>query len=257
MMLSAERRQRILEKLKEDKHVAVGELSREFGVSEETIRRDMDKLEQEGYLTRTYGGAVYNDDGRQDLPYEIRKKANVEAKQRIARAVADMIKDGDCIMLDESSTCTYVAMALKNAGKKNLTLVTNSVGILTEVFGEQNWNVFSTGGLLKTNTLAFTGHQAENMVRSYHVNVAVISCTGLDIKAGYTDNKEDTAHLKRSMMSVARQTVLAVDSGKFDKIAFAGIGGLNELNALVTDRDPGEEWREVLQECGVSLVVAE
>ncbi len=256
-MLSVERREKILEKLREEKHVAVGELSRLFGVSEETIRRDMDRLEQEGLLTRTYGGAVYNDDGRQDLPYEIRKRSNVEAKQRIARAVADMIRDGDCIMLDESSTCTYVAVALKNAGRKNLTLVTNSVEILTQVFEEPSWNVFSTGGLLKTNTLSFTGHQAENMVRSYHVNVTVISCTGLDINAGYTDNKEDTAHLKRSMMSVAKRTVLAVDSGKFERIAFAGIGNLNELDTLVTEKDPGEEWRTALGECGVTLKIAE
>ncbi|HOA85523.1 MAG TPA: DeoR/GlpR family DNA-binding transcription regulator, partial [Bacillota bacterium] len=101
-MLAIERRALILEQLKKEKRVLISQLSEKFGVSEETIRRDMEKFEQEGYVTRTYGGAVYNEDSRRELPYEIRKRTNVEAKLKIASAVADLISDGDYIMLDES-----------------------------------------------------------------------------------------------------------------------------------------------------------
>lgn len=256
-MLSIERKNIILERIKNEKHVVVSELSREFGVSEETIRRDMEKLEKDGYIIRTYGGAVYNDDGKRELPYEIRKKTNVDAKQRIAKKVAEMICDGDCIMLDESSTSTFVVRALRKAGRRNITIVTNSIEIVMEAFGMQGWNILSTGGTLKHNSLAFSGHRAENMVRSYHVNKTIISCSSIDIDSGYTDNKEDNAMMKRAMMSVAKQTVLAADSHKFNRIAFAGIGSLTELDVLVTESDPGEQWRNALYDAGVELKIAD
>ena len=123
-MLAIERRSMILNRLKDEKVVLVSDLSAKFGVSEETIRRDMEKLEQEGYATSTYGGAVYNEDSR-ELPYEVRKRTNVEAKERIAYEVAKMIKDGDYIMLDDSTTSMYVARMLKT--RRNITLITNSI----------------------------------------------------------------------------------------------------------------------------------
>ncbi|MGI6167856.1 MAG: DeoR/GlpR family DNA-binding transcription regulator [Eubacteriales bacterium] len=254
-MLAIKRRALILEQLKKEKRVLISQLSEKFGVSEETIRRDMEKFEQEGYVTRTYGGAVYNEDSRRELPYEIRKSTNVEAKLKIASAVADIISDGDYIMLDESTTSTYVARALK--GKRNITLITNSIEILLELAGDvQGWNIFCTGGLLKSNSLAFTGKRAESMIESYHVNFTVISCEGLDLEAGYTDSREETALLKRTMMAQAKKVILAADSKKIGKVAFITIGKLSDLDMLVTDADPGPDWRARLEENGVKLVIA-
>ncbi|HHT54570.1 MAG TPA: DeoR/GlpR transcriptional regulator [Clostridiales bacterium] len=254
-MLAIERRAQILEQLKREKRILINQLSVKFGVSEETIRRDMEKLEQEGYVTRTYGGAVYNEDTRRELPYEIRKRTNVDAKLKIASAVADLISDGDYIMLDESTTSTFVARALK--GMRNITLITNSVEIVLELASDvQGWNIFCTGGLLKSNSLAFTGKRAESMIESYHVNVTVISCEGIDLEAGYTDSREETALLKRSMMASAKKVILAADSKKFGKVAFINIGRFADLDVLVTDADPGPGWRACLEENGVKLVIA-
>ncbi len=254
-MLAIERRAQILEQLKREKRILINQLSVKFGVSEETIRRDMEKLEQEGYVTRTYGGAVYNEDTRRELPYEIRKRTNVDAKLKIASAVADLISDGDYIMLNESTTSTFVARALK--GMRNITLITNSVEIVLELASDvQGWNIFCTGGLLKSNSLAFTGKRAESMIESYHVNVTVISCEGIDLEAGYTDSREETALLKRSMMASAKKVILAADSKKFGKVAFINIGRFADLDVLVTDADPGPGWRACLEENGVKLVIA-
>lgn len=254
-MLAIERRSMILNQLKNDKVVLVADMSAKFGVSEETIRRDMEKLEQEGYATRTYGGAVYNEDSR-ELPYEVRKRTNVEAKERIADAVAAMIKDGDYVMLDESTTSMYVARALKP--KRNITLITNSIEIVLELAGDvQGWNIHCTGGQLKPYALAFTGHRAESVISAYHVNTAVLSCEGLDLDAGYTDSREENAVLKRAMMAAAKRVVLAADSGKFGKTSFISVGRLSELDALVTESDPGEVWRAALEESGVKLILAE
>ena len=103
-MLALERRNLILEKLQEEKRVVVSELSQLYNVSEETIRRDLDKLESEGYAIKSYGGAVINENMTIDMPFNVRKNRNVSGKQKIAELVAGMIKDGDQIMLDASTT---------------------------------------------------------------------------------------------------------------------------------------------------------
>ena len=149
-MLAIERRAQILEQLKKRKADPNKPTQRKIRVSEETIRRDMEKLEQEGYVTRTYGGR-FTTRIKAELPYEIRKRTNVDAKLKIASAVADLISDGDYIMLDESTTSTFVVRALK--GMRNITLITNSVEIVLELASDvQGWNIFCTGGLLKSNS---------------------------------------------------------------------------------------------------------
>lgn len=254
-MLAIERRSMILNQLKNDKVVLVSDMSSKFSVSEETIRRDMEKLEQEGYATRTYGGAIYNEDSR-ELPYEVRKRTNVAAKEKIAAEVAKMIKDGDYVMLDESTTSMYVARALKP--RRNITLITNSIEIVLELAGDvQGWNIHCTGGLLKPYALAFTGHRAESVISAYHVNFAILSCEGLDIDAGYTDSREDNAMMKRAMINSAKKVILVADSGKFGKTSFISVGKLSELDTLVTEKHPGEQWQATLEENGVNLIVVE
>ena len=95
------------------------------------------------------------------------------------------------------------------------------------------------------------------MVGAYHVNFTVISCEGLDLEAGYTDSREENALLKRAMMASAKKIILAADGDKFGKTSFVSVGRLDELDTLVTDSDPGEEWRTRLEEAGVRLVIAE
>ena len=251
-MLSIERRNIILSRLREHKRVLVGPLSSEFGVSEETIRRDLERLEREGYATKIYGGAVLSEPLHAELPFTVRKQTNVEAKLAIAAKIAPLIDDGDFIMLDESSTASFVARALKD--KKNLTVITNSIEIIIELADVYGWNILSPGGTLKPHVLALTGFHAENRIREYHVDKAIISCTGVDLARGFTDAGEDNAMIKRAMMESSAQTILAVDAQKFGKKAFATIAELDDLSALVTDREPDEDWKIILKEKGVDLI---
>ena len=119
-MLAIERKNKILGRLREEKSVLVGELAKEFGVSEETIRRDLDKLEKESSVIKTYGGALLRDGTERELPYVERRKINVEAKKTIAALAARLVQDGDSLSLDASSTAVFIARALKS--KKNITL---------------------------------------------------------------------------------------------------------------------------------------
>ena len=146
-MLALERRNLILEKLQAEKRVVVSELSQLYDVSEETIRRDLDKLEKEGLAIKSYGGAVINEDVSIDLPFNVRKNQNVTGKQKMAELAASLVKDGDHIFLDASTTAVFVAKALKE--KERLTVITNSMEILLELADVSGWNIISTGGVMK------------------------------------------------------------------------------------------------------------
>lgn len=187
-MLAIERRNEILEKLQTDRRVVVSELSQIYEVSEETIRRDLDKLVNDGYAIKSYGGAVINENMNIDLPFNIRKNRNVIGKQRIAELVAKIVQDGDSIMLDASSTAVYIAKGLKD--KKNLTLITNSMEIVIELLDMSDWRVLSTGGVSREGSFALVGTQTNRMLQSYHADKAIISCKGLDMAAGLTDSDE-------------------------------------------------------------------
>ena len=151
-MLAIERRNHILEKLQKEKRVVVSELSRTYQVSEETIRRDLEKLENDGLVIKSYGGAVLNEHSIFDLPFNIRKNQMVVEKQRMADLIADLVRDGEALMLDASSTAVYVARRLKS--KKKLTVITNSVEIIVELFDVPEWNVISTGGVSRERSFA-------------------------------------------------------------------------------------------------------
>ncbi|MFR7357524.1 MAG: DeoR/GlpR family DNA-binding transcription regulator [Dorea longicatena] len=116
-MIAIERRNGILEKLQEDKKVVVGELSQLYKVSEETIRRDLERLEKEGLCTKSYGGAVLNENNNVEMPFNVRKKSNATGKQKIAELIAGMVEDGEHILLDASTTAVYIAKALKSREK--------------------------------------------------------------------------------------------------------------------------------------------
>ena len=144
-MLAIERRNDILERLQAEKRVVVSELSVIYQVSEETIRRDLEKLENDGLVIKSYGGAVLNEHSIFDLPFNIRKNQKIVEKEKIARLIAGMVRDGEALMLDASSTDVYIAKALKEM--KKLTVITNSVEIIVELFDMPEWNVISTGGI--------------------------------------------------------------------------------------------------------------
>lgn len=242
-MLAIERRNKILAILQKESRVLVSDLSKAFNVTEETIRRDLEKLENEGYAKKTYGGAIMNENVNVDLPFTVRKTTNVTGKLEIAEVIASLIQDGDHIMMDASSTAVYIAKQLKN--KKNLTIITNSVEILIELSDVTGWKVLSTGGVLKEGSLSLIGYQAEKMIGSFHVDKTIISCKGLDIEKGISDSNEMEAHIKKLMLDSANVRILAADSSKFDKISFTKICELSDIDMIVTDAEPDQRWTSI------------
>lgn len=254
-MLAIERRNEILEKLQMERRVVVSELSQFYDVSEETIRRDLEKLVVDGYAIKSYGGAVINENSNIDLPFNVRKNRNVIGKQRMAEMIASRVKDGENVILDASSTAVYIAKALKE--KKNLIVITNSIEIVMELLDVPGVTVISTGGVSREGSFALVGPQTDRMIRSYHVDKALISCKGFDLDTGFMDSDELHANNKRTMLKAARERILAVDSSKFGKSAFITVGTLEDITAVVTDEHPGEEWLKKFEESGVECIYPE
>lgn len=251
-MLAIERRNAILEKLQAERRVVVSELSVLFDVSEETIRRDLEKLETEGLVIKSYGGAVLNENSNLDLPFNVRKNRNVLGKQKIAELVADIIRDGDHIFLDSSSTAVAIAKAIKQ--KNDITIITNSLEIAIELWETPGCKVISTGGLLVGTAFGFVGSMTDRTIKSYYADKAIISSKGFDLNAGFTDSDERHANNKTSMLDSAKEKILAVDSSKFGEIAFAKIGDLQNITTIVTDIKPDQKWLSKFEEYGVQCI---
>ncbi len=250
-MLAIERRNKILALLQKESRVVVSDLSKIFHVTEETIRRDLEKLEKDGFAKKAYGGAIINESVNSDLPFTVRKTANVVSKQAIADIISSIVEDGDHIMMDASSTAVYIAKQLKN--KKNLTIITNSVEILLELSDIAGWKILSTGGMMKEGALSLVGNQAERMLSNYHVDKAIISCKGLDIEKGITDSNDMEAEIKRIMIDSAKLKILAADQSKFDRISFTTICDLSDVDVIVTDEEPDEKWNTALSPMDVEI----
>ncbi len=251
-MLAVERRKQILEQVHKDKKVIVSELSRQFRVSEETIRRDLEKLAEDGHVIKSYGGAVINEIGSIDLPFNVRWKSNSIGKQKIADLISQEIQDGEHIFLDASTTAVFIAKNIKN--KKKLTVITNSIENLLELSDISEWDIISTGGMLKGDSMSFLGVKAADSIEQYNADKVFFSCKGLDIQKGVTEGNDETGCIKQSMIKSAKKVYLTVDSSKFDTVGFYNICSLSGLDVIVTDKKPDERWMQAFEENGIQCI---
>lgn len=251
-MLAFERQQRIIELLHEYGAVSVSKLSSEFGVAEETVRRDLEKLEKQEKLLRTHGGAVPVDDNKHEPSIDKRKKLNVEEKQSVARAAAELVVPGDTIFLDASTTTFFLARELK--GMKNITVITNSLQTMQELSGIDGIKLIGTGGIVSTN-LSFVGSLAENAVREkYFANKMFFSSRGVTIQAGILDSNEQECAMKKCMIENAQQRIYVCEHSKIDRIGFAKLASFEEIDVFVTDLPLGEEWHKRLDEANTEII---
>lgn len=251
-MLPIERKNEILSKLMLEGKVIVSDLAVQYSVTEETIRRDLEKLEREGFAKKTYGGAVKSDNMTAELPYTVRKLTNVSGKKYIAEKIGNLIQDGDSIMLDASTTALFTVKSIFN--KHNLTLITNSVEILLDLPTSNDWRIISTGGTYRQDSMSFLGSSTTKVISNYHADYAVMSCKGLDIEKGITDTRENNADLKKGFISNAKKVILAVDSTKFNKISFVKICDLGCIDIVVTDVKPSDECIKEFEKNNIELI---
>jgi len=252
-VLAIERRQKIMAMLNENKSVLVPELAKLFNVTEETIRRDLEKLEKEGLLKRTYGGAVLVESYNVDIPFEFRNVTNIEGKKQIALSLIKYIEDGDTLVMDSSTSALQVAKLLKT--KKKITVITNSEQIINElkVF-EDTIKVISTGGTLRNKSLSLVGPIAEQTLRSLNANKAIISCKGFDIEKGFTESNELEAQVKKLMIEIADKVYMIADHTKMNKTALVNIAILDDVDFIFTDKILPPSQENAIREKNVEIV---
>lgn len=251
-MLAIERKNEILEILQKEQRVLVSELAKRYDVTEETIRRDLEKLERDGFVKKTYGGAVLNKNTNVDLPLRIREKTNRQEKQKVAELAAALIEEGDSIMLDASSTSLMIAQQIKNM--KKLTVITTSVEVLIELAQNEGIKVISTGGDLKSSSLSLVGRKTEECLGHFNVDMSFVSCKGIEMERGIMESNELEAGVKLMMKKSAKQTVLVIDSSKFDKISFVKVMDFQKGDIIITDCVPDKKWLVFFEKKGVRVI---
>lgn len=250
-MLVAERYEKIVRLVNERGSIRVSELSAIFDVTEETIRRDLDKLEKEGMLRRSHGGAVSIKDNRSETPYFERETMHVEEKRKIAEQAVQLIQPGDRIILDASSTAWFMAASLPDFP---LTVLTNSIKVALELSAKEKIQVISTGGILSSGSLSYIGPLAERSLDQYHVNKAFLSCKGVHFDRGISEANELQAQVKQKMIACADSAYLLVDHSKFDVQSFAFVADWNSIDCVITDAGTREEDVNRLRDLSIEVV---
>ncbi|MEK4661363.1 DeoR/GlpR family DNA-binding transcription regulator [Priestia sp. FSL H7-0729] len=253
-MLVAERYEKIVEWVDTQGSMRVTELSERCGVTEETIRRDLDKLEQAGRLRRSHGGAVsvkYKEELQSEIPYPERAVAHAEEKRRIATEAVKMVESGDRIALDASTTAWYMAAGLPNIP---LTVLTNSIKVAAELSNKEQIRVIATGGQLASKSLSFVGPLAERSLDAYHVDKVFLSCKGVHLTKGISESNELQALVKQKMIHIADEVILLADSSKFNIQAFTRVAEMSSVGKVITDQGVDEEHVSALIEQNITCI---
>jgi DeoR family transcriptional regulator of aga operon len=246
------RRNMILEKLNTDGEIFVDQLSKEFDVSEVTIRNDLDQLEKKRLLIRARGGAMkYNGGVGMDFGISEKDKIHLNEKIRIGEYAASLVKDGDIIIIDSGTTTAEMA---KNLGHfHNLTVITNAINIAIIVSKFPHINLIMLGGMMRKNSQSLVGPIAEKSLSKFHVDKLFLGVDGVNSKEGiFTANMEE-AHLNEQMITISNEVIILTDSTKFNRKAFAHICDIQKIQKIVTDKDLGNDDKNTLTESGIEI----
>lgn len=245
-----ERRKIIVNLLNRNGRVRVTELSRQFNISEVTIRGDLTMLEEAGLAERVHGGAVPTQKALSTVTLEGLMRIHEEDKKRIAVKVASLIAEGDTVMVSTGSTPLYVAREINSL--RNLTVVTNSVSVAREL-GNSTIHVILLGGLYDAQYQFTYGDDTLSQLRKYKANKLILSADGITVGEGVTSHIHLDAEINRRMIERANRIILAADESKLGRVSFVQIAGLDSIDCLVTSASGSDETLAAAQEMGVEV----
>jgi DeoR/GlpR family transcriptional regulator of sugar metabolism len=251
--MAVERRARIAELARRDGSVRIKRLRDLFGVSEVTIRADLDILAEQGVLIRDRGGAVVNTRASLFTAFDQRAGLNLDEKRRIGQAAARLVRPGDTIIMDAGTTVMEMARNLE--GISPLTVVTNALNVATQVGSLPDVHVILVGGSLSRETISTIGYHAERDLNDLVVQKVFLGTHAVDLQAGVTDLSIEIAQTKRAMVRAARKVILLADSSKWGRVGFAKVVPLADVHTFVTDSALPETAREAIEQLGVELVL--
>lgn len=253
--LTVSRRRTILDQVKQSGEVLITDLSKQFDVSEVTIRNDLEYLERKNLVMRARGGAIHNE-SHVGIDQNImdKNKIHIAEKTAIGQKAAQLIKNEETIILDSGTTTAEIAKNLKDF--KRLNVITNALNIVNLLIAHPNINVIVPGGSLRQNSMSLVGPLAEKSLRNFFVDKAFLSTDGFDTKQGiFTPNIEE-ASLNSVMIANSREVILVTDSSKFSRKSLVFICGLDKINNVVTDKGISNEDKKRLEDAGIQVLIA-
>ncbi len=251
-MLVDERRHRIAEWVLAREVATVAELSERFGVSPVTIRSDLEILEQQGMLKRNRGGAVATRVLRFAPAFQEKTSVHLREKKAIAERAAQLVEDGDRVIIDAGSTALLLARKLRD---RNLTVMVNSVYALNELIGAPHIELITIGGSLYTSGMSFVGPLAEAFIEKIHVDKVFLGVNGISSK-GISVNNVQEAGVKGKMLAAADRVIILADASKIGVNSFVFIAPLSRVHTLVTDSGAPPQRLKSLRKAGMEVLVA-
>lgn len=250
VMLNEERRLKIQGIVTQNKRIVVKEISKEFDISEVTVRKDLEVLEKRGILSRVHGGAILNQSSVHDIALTEKEHIYPKAKQLIGEKAAQMIKEGDVIFLDSGSTTTQIARNIKF--KKDIKVITNAVNIASELAGTEI-EVILTGGLLREKSFSLVGPIAEDSLQHINADKLFLGVDGIHFEFGLTTPNLMEARVNQLMIKKSIEVILVSDSSKFGKRSMSFIADIGSVQQVITDKGIHNDDLRSLEELGVKV----
>jgi DeoR/GlpR family transcriptional regulator of sugar metabolism len=254
-MFPEQRREKIIELLRENGSCRVNELKEIFKVSEPTIRQDLEVLEQSGLIIKQHGGAFLSNYSSFASGIQLARHTNMDKKALISAKAAEFVLSGDSIILDSGTTVAEMIKFLAN--RKNLKIVTPAINITLALGKEPSNTILMTGGEFKAPTLSLTGEKAALIFNNLYVEKLFLAAGGFSIAAGLTYPSFTDLALKKAMMDSAKTVYLLVDSSKLEKVLFASLGCQDRINYLITDNGISKDYIQQLENINIKTIVAE
>lgn len=254
-MLIVERREKIKQILEKEKKIDIYSLTELLGVSDVTVRKDLDKLQKEGFLKKIHGGAVLVENQEKSYVKNYEYISNLHLKEKIAKAAYKTIKKGESIFIGSGTTCYLLAQQIKKEDK--ISVVTNNISTLDALIPNCT-NVILIGGevVSENGTLYTLGKMFSNNMEGIYVNKAFTSVTGVDLNAGLTVTKDFSAYIYRHILKITNNWTLMIDSSKYNKIGLVYVSPIDSPNVIITNKID-EEYKSVFDKKGKQVLICE
>lgn len=251
-MNTRERRRALLNELQQKKRVYIAELAEQFDVTTMTVRRDLKRLEDEKIVTLVHGGAIYNEGGISIAGVSARRGVMSEAKQDLATYCANMVQEGNAIYLDAGSTTMSIANSLID--RKNIAVLTNSLSVMNILSHSPGIQLIALTGMYDVTTRGFFGELTCRALRGFRIDLAFIGIYGMSLADGLMAQWADDQALKKTLLEVSRKSIVVTDHTKIGKSALFRVDGLENVDAIVTDKQADKEFVAGARKLGVEVV---
>src|SRR4030095_12112283 len=248
-----ERQRQILSRLTRQGRLSVTEIVEQFSISEATARRDLESLASQGKVQRVHGGVLAIEQAPPELPILQRANEQPDDKARIGLSAANLIRDKETVFLGSGTTVLEVARNLR--GRKNLTVITNSLPVLNVLAGADGITGISLGGMLRESEMSFIGHITEQALTEIRADKVIMGTRCLSLEHGLTNDYLQETLTDRAILKIGREVIIVADHNKVNRVATALLAPLDVMHTFVTDSQADKKFIQALKKKGINVVI--